>query len=59
MHPSTGSVSSDAQRFVVENSEQTRERPYIGREIEATLDAYGLKDLPSPQDLGAAPTRRG
>jgi uncharacterized membrane protein (UPF0182 family) len=43
------------QRFVVENSEQTRERPYIGRNIEATLEAYGLKDLPSPQDLGAAP----
>jgi uncharacterized membrane protein (UPF0182 family) len=43
------------QRFVVENSEQTRERPYIGRNISATLQAYGLTDLPKVQDIGGDP----
>lgn len=40
-----GMVPAFVQRFRVEPTESTRERPYITNNIRATLDAYGLGDV--------------
>jgi uncharacterized membrane protein (UPF0182 family) len=38
-------IPSAVQRFVVQPSELTRERPYLEREIAATREAYGLDQI--------------
>ncbi len=40
-----GLYPAAVQRFQVKPSESSREKPYISRNIEATREAYGLKDV--------------